>query len=1430
MKDLYQTLGLSKDASLGEIKKAYRNLAIHAHPDKGGNSERMAFINEAYEILSDPTKRQEFNEKWKIFQECDSESPNAGKLFEQIKSTSTVSYSRKFLEEHNSLVQLYSVNPLKPGSSLDVFEKHFSGIYQFVHKPRRVNVFHDIFNFIEEKTARFGHPTIIFHAPKEKLTPSIAVKIFTEFLAGKCYGNNLITATKYLQTEISSLSRSSPYAPELSLFEGIFDILSMANKMPKDKNALIFSIKKITDFAKQLDEASLSCLIPLFYNSTFKNLFSQALHLHWEANDCLFDKTNLQKSDGQLETKELLEILKVQLSQNSNSKNLIEVIHLVKLLYNYEKDSCKTSKTSKDYREKAFHLLNWIPPLIENANRQIIINIFLQIGIKFQQASRLENKAALKMADEQLALKMYLLAIGIAHHSAPNIEMYANIQSLKYISQFQFQNSTLNEVIPALQTRTLELARIYPFFEEFQTNVAFLKQGNQIIILMRRLLNSMIDIIKSNKNSNNPIDINHSAATVFYQAYEGCLKHWFQEEYDPAIEQKFRLDLMEELLKEEDWNFLDVDKNLSSPWVMVERDQDGWINIEKSLPDNSAFEVFRSIRGAEINNKTGEILFFLEQWDANSPDYEKSFTLFDMQEMLEKNISGAIFSLDPVDPSMPYHPFNQMRFAPSQLAESEFLNTMLLTDYTLKFLTTKQEVQSKYPYANQPIENMIQHLPEHLKRIINNFNSEKHSAAMHRFWIEAEEIDISLSDDQNENTTQIGLGDVRMVVKKHKIERDIHGELKDVGNESEGWPIYILTPTQMKALNKGSRTIEGHAIIYLNNQNKFVFWENNEVLLEHKPKNISKLLVELRKQQLSDNKQVIQNMENMHFLYNLTTELSKQTKLPHRYTPEFIFAIEFTAHYDEFAKYMPEFGRLKQLSKISSLTRIFTNIREDNKEKIQALDRSINTNFKAPKASSTEAYKQYQKSYLMMKNSISNQFKLWQNDFSKNTLSSQRRDELNTIKNNILRSFNAHELGELLKDYLTQYVNPITYLSFLRLWRTGRFTRTEEEISLTYRKPELYRIFTPILSKIFPHDDFSFYGKGRISSLISSFVKGDAEPLVSILAEHDQKEIINKIKVQFCHGVSTEMIGSALNGVDNALQQIIREEVCSQFKKIIDSKEKMESGFVKVGLGRNAEPIDLEGKCFWVPASVRHEVKEDETARHMFFVYGGVNIQPKLNISTNQNISQIGRSSTSRSAENRAIPYTAAQINQGRSNIPQVNRKEALMNERIARSHHEQVPRTANAQVKGQAGEAAAIATLKRAGYQVLPSKISHNQGFDHVGVLKNPDGSIKEVLIVESKYSADGKFRLGKTVTKGQQMSKAWIEKTINKMQRSQDPAIQETAKILRRNEDKWTLRGNVLDPKGINSWRESTRIVNNQHQTNAQPRAPPKRKANKK
>src|SRR5687767_4716185 len=63
--DFYEVLGLAKGASADEIKKAYRKRALQYHPDRNKTKEaeeKFKEITRAYEVLSDPQKRQTYDQ------------------------------------------------------------------------------------------------------------------------------------------------------------------------------------------------------------------------------------------------------------------------------------------------------------------------------------------------------------------------------------------------------------------------------------------------------------------------------------------------------------------------------------------------------------------------------------------------------------------------------------------------------------------------------------------------------------------------------------------------------------------------------------------------------------------------------------------------------------------------------------------------------------------------------------------------------------------------------------------------------------------------------------------------------------------------------------------------------------------------------------------------------------------------------------------------------------------------------------------------------------------------------------------------------------------------------------------------------------------------------------------------------------------------
>lgn len=67
-KDYYNILGVAKGASQDEIKSAFRKKAHEHHPDKGGDAEKFKELNEAYQVLGNPQKRQQYDQFGSAYQ------------------------------------------------------------------------------------------------------------------------------------------------------------------------------------------------------------------------------------------------------------------------------------------------------------------------------------------------------------------------------------------------------------------------------------------------------------------------------------------------------------------------------------------------------------------------------------------------------------------------------------------------------------------------------------------------------------------------------------------------------------------------------------------------------------------------------------------------------------------------------------------------------------------------------------------------------------------------------------------------------------------------------------------------------------------------------------------------------------------------------------------------------------------------------------------------------------------------------------------------------------------------------------------------------------------------------------------------------------------------------------------------------------------
>lgn len=270
MKNLYLVLGITKQATPQDIKKAYRNLAIENHPDKGGDAAKMALVNEAYEILSDATKRSVFDADWDIFQASDVDHEVDFTPAGLVKAGNIRSYSHEYKIQHKSLVAQYELKPMQK-TEHEGFQPFESNLYLIEEQGGVKAQYHDIFTFIQAKEATVAEKTVF--TLKDSITIAIAINLFKDFLAGNCYGNALKEMKSYLSSEIVKLKQSNWHASELALYEAIDEIVSMTHQASLEPYNLLLSLKKISDFAKDAANGSLPSILPLFSDKYFRNLY-----------------------------------------------------------------------------------------------------------------------------------------------------------------------------------------------------------------------------------------------------------------------------------------------------------------------------------------------------------------------------------------------------------------------------------------------------------------------------------------------------------------------------------------------------------------------------------------------------------------------------------------------------------------------------------------------------------------------------------------------------------------------------------------------------------------------------------------------------------------------------------------------------------------------------------------------------------------------------------------------------------------------------------------------------------------------------------------------------------------------------------------------------------------------------------------------------
>jgi len=149
MADYYEVLGIARNASDDLIRKSYKKLAIKWHPDKNPNnaaeaSERFKLIAEAYEILSDPVRRREYDTKDDPVHET--HMPDRGRRAEANRPQSSHFHRPPFTEQH----------------AFDIFNSFFAEMEDF-HRSAFQNHQEDFFGRSAFGGGGFGGSSMFGH-------------------------------------------------------------------------------------------------------------------------------------------------------------------------------------------------------------------------------------------------------------------------------------------------------------------------------------------------------------------------------------------------------------------------------------------------------------------------------------------------------------------------------------------------------------------------------------------------------------------------------------------------------------------------------------------------------------------------------------------------------------------------------------------------------------------------------------------------------------------------------------------------------------------------------------------------------------------------------------------------------------------------------------------------------------------------------------------------------------------------------------------------------------------------------------------------------------------------------------------------------------------------------------------------------------------
>ncbi len=1168
MKNYYEVLGVSKQATGSEIKKAFKALMLEklSQPDMDVFNKEMAVFREIYEMLVDEHAKDDLNEEINIF-ESDFDDLNPAPVLRL--SETEVPLSEEFKKEHQQLQEkvedtstlqtaIYGPFCLKPKNSF----------YFSEWDKDNVTNYDNLFLYIKAKSEEFHDDRVEYKLPN-LLTPNAALMVLTRFLNGDYYGHNLKKLQEHTGFTIDRLTLSNKANPAISFYQALLNLFGMVEVAPID-NQLLLVLTEISTYAQTVEQEDRMMFHELFRSEAYRLLFQHASFLSWQAEPSDLQE-KLKLLNGKEKTRVILRyflfLKDLALSQNNSElvKTFDHQINLHRILYRFEDffDRHEESTSSaSSYRILAYKAIDWVNEIAPIANL-MALNTILRAGLYFQHASLLEDEPSLSMADEAIATKLYIKAYELSKNQSRYAQIYVQSHALANCSVFfshselvEFRSALSSEIIKtfsaqqthlySLQTETLSLIDRYPFHQALQSNAECVDPNNKTQKQIGEFLKSKVELIKYNDLNSFLIDQSDPKITLLKEAYLACLEGWYANSEFPEVKQEIRLALMTGLLDQAGWTLLDLQKNMDIPWSLMNQTPEGWMQPTTSsfVSSQNSEYFFNSFDGFQIDYNTGEITVLASPYQPDDPTSQPLLTQCDLNEIIANDLIFAQFSLEGVNLDLELDdPFCRMVFAPPSLASTGLLATFFLTDYLLKMFIVGCQVQGRPPYNLDNIDSIVSQLPKPLKKAIDKFyqSPNQEPSIINRSWIEAEQVNFGTSIEEQEEVMRYALGDTKISIKTRKLELQ-NDRLVEISG-TEGWPVYILdneAPLQAVPI-----TIPSPALVLVSHQDSTAvsaqFLENGKcskrVELEFNANLDSLFLLPRDEQGL-----VLGASEHLETIYPVTNKAAKAIGKSHRFSPVFVLTYKLTKHYALLEETFPSFARMAALLKTMALVNLMKEVYSTvkNRFEIDKLQEDIQ-------------------------------------EF-KNGIGAFPVDLFSPEVNEIIQQHVQIKQADFLKDVAVQLGQPGQPVNINNLSPQNQMIINNQMANIANQIESLRQECAQIRSANKRNDvrnEFiRVFGESDVDQLVTPFLEGNMEPVFEKMEQHWQKQAVNEP-------------GSALDSHKKHLKG-----QTSKAERLIES-------FEKLGFGRAVEIPDLSNTLMWVPACL------NQNKRHRDRAYGG---------------------------------------------------------------------------------------------------------------------------------------------------------------------------------------------------------------------------------